>query len=50
MVVTELGVFTVERGKGMTLTEIAPGTSVDEVKAKTGCAFEIAKELKTMAV
>jgi 3-oxoacid CoA-transferase subunit B len=50
MVVTELGVFQIERGKGMTLTEIAPGTTVDEVKAQTGGSFAVAKDLKTMAV
>ncbi|MEW5849674.1 MAG: CoA transferase subunit B [Myxococcota bacterium] len=50
MVVTELGVFSIERGKGMTLIEIAPNTTLDEVKAQTGCVFEVAKNLKTMPV
>ncbi|MBI1365010.1 MAG: 3-oxoacid CoA-transferase subunit B [Alphaproteobacteria bacterium] len=42
MVITNLGVFNVERGKGMTLVELAPEVSVEEVKAKTEAKFEIA--------
>ena len=43
MVVTDLGVFQVNRGKSpVTLTALAPGVSVDEVRAKTEAAFEVA--------
>jgi len=42
MVITNLGVFTVERGKGMTLVELAPGVSLDEVKAQTEATFRVA--------
>lgn len=42
MVITNLGVFNVARGKGMTLVELAPGVSVDEVKEKTEAAFDVA--------
>ena len=36
MVITDLAKFTLERGKsGLTLVELAPGVSLDEVKAKT---------------
>lgn len=42
MVITNLGVFDVERGKGMTLKELADGVSLDEVKAKTEAKFEAA--------
>ena len=43
LVVTELGVFDVSRGKSpLTLKELAPGVTVDEVKAKTEAAFETA--------
>ncbi len=44
LVVTELGVFSVDRGKSpLTLLELAPGVTLDEVKAKTGTPFEVAK-------
>ena len=43
LVVTELGVFDVSRGKKpLTLLERAPGVTLDEVKAKTGAAFQVA--------
>jgi 3-oxoacid CoA-transferase subunit B len=46
LVVTELGVFDVARGKRpLTLLELAPGVSVDEVRARTGAAFEVADGL-----
>ncbi|MDB5425621.1 MAG: msrA [Phenylobacterium sp.] len=44
LVVTELGVFSVDRGKSpLTLLELAPGVTLEEAKAKTGAAFEVAK-------
>ena len=40
MVITDLAVFTLERGKtGLTLIELAPGVTLDEVKAKTEARF-----------
>jgi len=43
LVVTELGVFDISRGKSpLTLLEMAPGVTLDEVKAKTGAAFRVA--------
>jgi 3-oxoacid CoA-transferase subunit B/3-oxoadipate CoA-transferase beta subunit len=40
LVVTDLGVFDVARGKRpLTLLELAPHVSLDEVRAKTGAAF-----------
>ena len=46
MVVTDLAVFKLD-ADGMTLVEISPfAESVDEVKAKTGCSFKIADNLK----
>ncbi len=42
MVITNLGVFEVERGKGMTLIELADGVSLDEVKSKTEATFKTA--------
>ena len=44
LVITELGVFEVARGKSpLTLLELAPGVTVEEVKAKTEAPFEVAK-------
>ena len=43
LVVTDLGVFETNRGKTpVRLTALAPGVTVDEVKAKTEAPFEIA--------
>ena len=44
LVVTELGVFDVSRGKApLTLLELAPDVTLDEVKAKTGAEFRVAE-------
>ncbi|MEQ8749314.1 MAG: CoA transferase subunit B [Amphiplicatus sp.] len=42
MIITNLGVFEVERGKGMKLVELADGVDLDEVKAKTEAKFDVA--------
>jgi 3-oxoacid CoA-transferase B subunit len=40
MIITDLAVFTLERGQtGLKLIELAPGVSLDEVKAKTAARF-----------
>ncbi len=49
MIVTELAVFEVDADKGLTLVEIAPGATLEEIRAKTGCAFEIADILHRRA-
>jgi 3-oxoacid CoA-transferase subunit B len=42
LVITELGVFDVSRGKSpLSLVELAPGVTVDEVKAKTEAVFAV---------
>lgn len=41
--------FQVDRvNGGLTLTELAPGVSVDEIKSKTGADFSVAKDVKEM--
>ena len=42
MVITNLGVFEIDRGKGMKLTELAPDVTVEDVKASTEANFEVA--------
>jgi 3-oxoacid CoA-transferase B subunit len=42
LVITNLGVFEIERGKGMTLIELAPDVGVEDVKAQTEADFKIA--------
>ncbi|MEM9014917.1 MAG: 3-oxoacid CoA-transferase subunit B [Pseudomonadota bacterium] len=42
MVITNLGVFTIEDGEGMSLIELADGVTVDEVKEKTEAKFATA--------
>src|SRR5687767_10017034 len=45
LVVTDLGVFDVSRGrKPLTLLEMAPGVTVDEIRAKTEAPFEVAEK------
>jgi acyl CoA:acetate/3-ketoacid CoA transferase beta subunit len=45
-----LGVFEMDRAKRRyTLTEIAPGVTVDEVKGKTEAEFLVASSLVTMS-
>nr|POF17966.1 succinyl-coa:3-ketoacid coenzyme a transferase 1, mitochondrial [Quercus suber] len=48
-IITDLCVFEVDRKKGfLTLTELAPGVEVDEIKQKTHAKFEIAEDLGRM--
>jgi 3-oxoacid CoA-transferase subunit B len=49
-IVTDLGYFRVLPQGGLRLQEIAPGVSVDEIRAKTGCPFEVADPLPTIEV
>jgi len=40
LIITDLGVIEVT-GSGLAVTELAPGVSVDEIKAKTGAALDV---------
>src|ERR1700719_849830 len=47
MVITDLGVFTVDRsGGGLTLIELAPEVTLDDIKANTKASFKVANTLK----
>jgi len=42
-IITDLAVFNVDREKGgLTLVELQPGVTLEEVKAKTGADFKVA--------
>ena len=42
LIITDLAVFAVRDGGGLTLTELHPGVTLDEVRAKTGVPFQVA--------
>ncbi|XP_076307187.1 succinyl-CoA:3-ketoacid CoA transferase [Tachypleus tridentatus] len=48
LIITELGVFTVDAEKGLTLMEIAEGVDVQQIVDNTACSFEVSPDLKTM--
>jgi 3-oxoacid CoA-transferase subunit B len=47
MVITDLGVFTIDKkgGGGMTLIELAPGATLDEVRNKTEASYRTSNAL-----
>ena len=51
MIITDLCVMTCDKanGGGLTLVEIAPGVTLDEIKAKTQAAFTVAPSLAKAA-
>lgn len=46
MIVTEKGVFTVDPKEGLTLIEVSPFSSVEDIRNSTGCEFKIAENIK----
>jgi 3-oxoacid CoA-transferase B subunit len=50
LLITDLAVFAVARGQGMTLLEHAADVSVDDVRAATGCDFSVSPTLRPIAV
>jgi 3-oxoacid CoA-transferase subunit B len=49
MVITDLGVFTLERDKGLTLIELADGVTLDQIRRSTEANYDVAPELKAKA-
>jgi 3-oxoacid CoA-transferase subunit B len=45
MVITDLGVFTIDKkgGGGMTLIELSPGSTLEEIRSKTEASYHIAQ-------
>ncbi|MDA3835499.1 MAG: 3-oxoacid CoA-transferase subunit B [Spirochaetales bacterium] len=41
MVVTDLAVFNIDADQGMTLIELAPGSTLEMIKEKTACEFKV---------
>jgi acyl CoA:acetate/3-ketoacid CoA transferase beta subunit len=50
MIITELAVFNVTRGAGLTLIEHAIDTTVDTLRGATGAAFTVSPALKQITV
>jgi 3-oxoacid CoA-transferase B subunit len=50
LVITTMGVFEVERGKGLTLVELAPDVSLEEIQAATEAKFLVAESLGRVSV
>jgi acyl CoA:acetate/3-ketoacid CoA transferase beta subunit len=45
-IITDMGVFDCDKkgGSGLTMIEIAPGITVDDVRKVTGCDFKVASD------
>jgi len=51
MVITDLCVLVMDRARGrFVLTELAPGVTLEEIKAKTEASFDCAERLETVVV
>jgi 3-oxoacid CoA-transferase subunit B len=47
LLITDLGVFEIDRERGVRLVELADGVTLDEIKAKTEARFTVADSLKS---
>jgi len=45
LIITEMAVFDVDPNKGLTLIEVAPDTTVDEIRKATQCSFTVASNV-----
>lgn len=49
-IITDLCVFDVVEKKGLLLVELFPGVSVDQIRAATGCDFQVSSSLKEVKI
>lgn len=49
-IITDMAVMDIDFEKGITLKEIAPGVTVDQVERATDSRFIVAEDLKIMEV
>ena len=50
MVITDLGVFSIDKkAGGMTLIEVAPGVTLEEIKSKTEASYKVASGVQAAA-
>lgn len=49
LIITDLAVFHVDRGVGLTLIELAPDVTLEEITAKTAAKFKVSPDLKTVS-
>lgn len=45
LIITEKGVFEVDKRNGLTLIEIAEGVTLDNLRATTGCDFKVKQKV-----
>ena len=50
VVMTDFGWFDVQKGERLILREIAPDLTVDDIRSATEAAFDVASDIKTIAV
>ena len=50
LLITDYGVFSIERGVGMTLLEHAPDLSLAQIQKETGARFAVSPSLKPVAI
>jgi 3-oxoacid CoA-transferase len=49
LIITDLCVFEVEPGRGLLLTELHPGVTLEQVQVATGCEFRVDSNVQQAA-